>query len=238
MTGLEAFFLASRSLPASLVLLSLTASWFGATSILVTTDQAYRSGVSAFWLVGVPAVATVSLMGFFLVGPIRRSDGQTLPGLIEARYGRLVRHAASVLILWYMIVLASSQMVALGQFLEPFLGLPYVWGVALGTAVVLVYLLSGGLFSVVATDVLQCLLLILGLAGLSAYLARWSDVGAVAAAAREAGNAGVVEQYGNDRERAQAIDVGAIFHHSDLEQRRDAGRHHLTAAMHVAQRRH
>ena len=190
MTGLEAFFLASRSLPASLVLLSLTASWFGATSILVTTDEAFRSGVSAFWLVGVPAVTTVSLLGFFLVGPIRRSDGQTLPGLIEARYGRLVRHAASVLILWYMIVLASSQMVALGQFLKPFLGLPYVWGVGLGTAVVLVYLLSGGLFSVVATDVLQCFLLILGLAGLSVYLVRSSEVGAVAAAVQQAGNAG------------------------------------------------
>jgi len=189
-SSLEGFFLASRSLPASLVLVSLTASWFGATSILVTTDEAYRSGVSAFWLVGVPAAATVSLLGFFLVGPIRRSGGQTLPGLIEARYGKWVRHAASVLILWYMIVLASSQMVALGQFLKPFLGLPYTWSIALGTAVVLVYLLSGGLFSVVATDVLQCFLLILGLAGLSIYLMRSSEVGAVEAAIRQAGNAG------------------------------------------------
>jgi SSS family solute:Na+ symporter len=190
MTGLEDFFLASRSLPASLVLISLTASWFGATSILVTTDQAFRFGVSALWLVGVPAVATVILLGLFLAGPIRRSEGQTLPGLIEARYGRRVRHAASVLILWYMIVLASSQMVALGQFLRPFLGLPYVWGLGLGTAVVLVYLLSGGLFSVVATDVLQCFLLTLGLAGLSAYLVRSSQIGAVVMAARQAGYAG------------------------------------------------
>jgi SSS family solute:Na+ symporter len=190
MTGLEDFFLASRSLPASLVFLSLTASWFGATSILVTTDQAFLAGVSAFWLVAVPAVATVSLLGFFLAGPIRRSDVQTLPGLVEVRYGKMVRHAASVLILWYMIVLASSQMVALGQFLKPFLGLPYVWGLGLGTAVVLVYLLSGGLFSVVATDVLQCFLLILGLAGLSVYLARSSSVRAVAAAAQQAGNTG------------------------------------------------
>jgi SSS family solute:Na+ symporter len=190
MTNLEDFFLASRSLSASLVFLSLTASWFGATSILVTTDEAFRFGVSAFWLVGVPAVATVLLLAFFLAGPIRRLDVQTLPGLVEARYGKAVRHAASVLILWYMIVLASSQMVALGQFLKPFLGVPYVWSLGLGTAVVLVYLLSGGFFSVVATDVLQCFLLTAGMAGLGVYLALSSSVQTVSMAARQVGNTG------------------------------------------------
>jgi solute:Na+ symporter, SSS family len=210
MTGLDAFFLASRSLPASLVLVSLTASWFGATSILVTSDQAFRSGVSAFWLVGVPAVVTVSFLGLFLVGPIRRSDGQTLPGLIEARYGKWVRHAASGLILWYMIVLASSQMVALGQFLKPFLGLPYAWCVGLGTAVVLAYLLSGGLFSVVATDVLQCFLLLLGLGGLALYLWRSSDAGAVAAAAREAASGGYF-QFFRDGQRNALIALSFVL---------------------------
>lgn len=187
MGSLDDFFLASRSLSAGLVFLSLTASWFGATSILVTTDQAYAAGVSAFWLVGVPAAATVLLLGVFLAGPIRRLDVKTLPALVEARYGRPVRHAASILILWYMITLASSQMVALGQFLRPFLGFSYIWGLGLGTAVVLVYLLSGGLRSVVATDVLQCVLLGLGLTWLAVHLARSSPL---AETAREAAAGG------------------------------------------------
>jgi len=210
MSGLEDFFLASRSLPASLVFFSLTAAWFGATSILVTTDEAFRVGVSAFWLVGVPAVATVLLLAFFLAGPIRRLDVQTLPGLVEARYGKTVRHAASVLILWYMIVLASSQMVALGQFLKPFLGLPYSWSLGLGTAVVLVYLLSGGLFSVVATDVLQCLLLSAGMAGLFVYLARSSPVRAIAVAAQQAGNTGYFDFF-HDGQRNALIALSFIL---------------------------
>lgn len=210
MSGLEDFFLASRSLPASLIFFSLTASWFGATSILVTTDEAYRVGVSALWLVGIPAVATVILLALFLAGPIRRSDIPTLPGLIEARYGKTVRHAVSVLILWYMIVLASSQMVALGQFLKPFLGLPYSWSLGIGTAVVLVYLLSGGLFSVVATDVLQCGLLAAGMAGLSVHLARLAPVGGVAEVARQAGNAGFLNLL-NDGQRNVLIAVSFIL---------------------------
>lgn len=190
LSNLEGFFLASRSLPASLVFISLTASWFGATSIIVTTDQAYRVGVSALWLVGVPAAATVLILALFLAGPIRRLDVQTLPGLVEIRYGRTVRHIASFVILWYMIVLAASQMVALGQFLKPFLRLSSIWSLGLGTAVVLVYLIRGGLFSVVATDVLQCLLLIAGMAGLAVSVARSSSAGAIFEIAGRTGRSG------------------------------------------------
>jgi len=153
MKSLEDFFLASRSLPAGLIFLSLTASWFGATSILVTTEDAYRRGLSAIWLVGVPAIVTVLIFAIFLAGPIRRLDIVTLPDLVEKRYGKTVRHLSALLIFWYMVVLASSQMVALGQFLRPFLDVPYIWSLAVGTGVVLVYLLRGGLFSVVATAV-------------------------------------------------------------------------------------
>jgi SSS family solute:Na+ symporter len=187
MRSLEDFFLASRSLSATLVFLSLTASWFGATSILVTTDEAFRVGLSAFWLVGVPAVATVLIFAVFLVGPIRRFDILTLPDLVEMRYGSTVRHLASSLVLWYMVVLAASQMVALGQFLKPFLGLPYVWSLVLGTSVVLIYLLGGGLLSAVATDVLQCLLLIGGTAGLAFFLMQTSPGAPIFEAVRRAG---------------------------------------------------
>jgi SSS family solute:Na+ symporter len=195
MKSLEDFFLASRSLSTSLIFLSLVASWFGATSILVTTDEAFRSGVSAMWLVGVPAVATVLIFAIFLVRPIRRLDILTLPDLVERRYGKTVRHLASFLILWYMTVLAASQMVALGQFLKPFLNLPYAWSLVIGTGVVLVYLLSGGLLSVAATDVLQCFLLTAGTAGLALFLTGKSSLSAVAAAVAEAGKRGYFQPF-------------------------------------------
>jgi len=187
MHSLEDFFLASRSLSAPLVFLSLTASWFGASSILVTTDEAYQAGVSAFWLIGLPALLTVLIFAAFLAGPIRRLDIITLPDLVERRYGKAVRHLASGLIFWYMVVLASSQLVALGQFIKPFLGWSYFWSLALGTGVVLVYLLSGGLRSVAATDVFQCILLSGGVIGLAVFLVHSSPAAAVAEAAAQAG---------------------------------------------------
>ena len=170
MRNLEDFFLASRRLPSSLVFLTLGASWLGATSTLVSVDEAYRIGVSSFWVMGMPALLTVFVFYFFLAKPIRQLPIVSLPDLVEMRYGRGVRHLAALLIIWYMILLAASQMVAVGNFLKAFLGTSYFYALLLGTAIVLFYSISGGFFSVVVTDGLQFFLLIAGLFGLLGFL--------------------------------------------------------------------
>lgn len=170
MKGIEDFFLASRKLSGPLVFLSLAASWFGATSLLVTVDQGFNSGVRAFWVMGVPAVVTVIILAVFFASPIRRLRFISLPELVERCYGPGVRHLAAVLIIWYMIVLAASQMVAAGNFFKGFLGTSYLAGLICGTAVVLVYSVLGGFLSVVVTDGLQFFLLALGVLVLAAVL--------------------------------------------------------------------
>jgi len=196
MKGLEDFFLASRSLPGIFVALSLTAGWFGATSILVSTDEAMRSGVNAAWLVGLPAVATVLIL-LALVKPLRRLTILTLPDLAELRYGRGVRHLVSVLLVWYMALLAASQMVALGNFLRAFLGWPYLACLGAGTGVVLIYSLAGGLRSVVATDIIQCALLAAGMIAVAVFLGAHNSPTASVRAATRAGVSGYLDPFRN-----------------------------------------
>ena len=197
MRNLSDFFLAGRSLPAGLIFVSLTASWFGATSILVTTDEALRTGVRAVWIVGAPAVLTVLVLAVFLVGPLRRLPALTIPDLVELKYGRAVRHLASALIVWYMIMLAASQMVALGRFLEGFLGWPYLGCLVLGTAVVLAYSAAGGLRSVVFTDIVQFALLAAGIGGLLAFLAGRASIADAGRAAAANGTEGFLSLFGD-----------------------------------------
>jgi len=170
------FFLASRKLPGSLVYLTLCASWFGATSILVSADQAYETGLSSFWIMGAPAMLTVLFLALFLVRPIRSLTIVSLPDLVEMRYGRAVRHLASLLVIWYMAVLAASQMVAVGHFLKSFLGMSYFKSLALGTAVVLIYSIFGGLRSVVMADSVQFFFIVAGLFSLLLFLSGLSSL--------------------------------------------------------------
>jgi len=171
MKSLDDFFLAARNLPGGLIFLALTSSWFGAASMLVATDRAYTEGVRSLWIMGVPAVATVILLAAFVAKPLRRFEITSLPDLVELRYGRLVRHLAAALIVFYMILLAASQLVALGRFLGTFLGIPYFSALAAGMAVVLTYSAVGGLRSVVFTDVVKLPLLAVGVGGLAVFLA-------------------------------------------------------------------
>lgn len=176
MKNIDDFFLASRKLPAFLVFLSLAASWVGATSTLVSVDEAYRNGVSSFWVMGIPAILTVLVFAFFLAPTIRRLPIVSLPDLVELRYGPLVRHMSAVLIVWYMILLAASQMTAMGNFLKLFTGTSYLNSLILGTAVVLMYSVFGGFFSVVVTDGFQFFLLAAGIFGLFIFLCRASSI--------------------------------------------------------------
>lgn len=185
--SLEDFFLASRNLPFFLILLTLAGSWLGATSTLVSVDEAFDKGISSFWVIGVPSVLTVVIFALFLTGPIRRLPFVSLPDLMEKRYGRTVRHMAGFLIVWYMALLAASQMVAMGNFLKSFLSTSYIMALVIGTAVVLCYSVFGGLFSVVVTDGFQFFLLVSGIFGLLVSLMRTSSWDKVAQATQARG---------------------------------------------------
>ncbi len=193
MKGLEDFFLASRRISAALLYFTVCASWIGASSVLVTTDKALQSGVSAFWLIGLPAVLTTLIFALFLAGPIFRLPALTLADLAEARYGRLVRHIVSLLIVWYMVLLASSQMVAIGSFFQIFLGRSYLFCLATGTAVVLLYATLGGFFTVAFTDRIHFFFLISGLLAIFFWLLGFSPPAAVPGLAARMG----IQGYGN-----------------------------------------
>ena len=181
--GLESFFLASRRLGPVRVAFSLCASWIGAASLLVSTDEASRDGLSAIWIIGAPAVATLLVLAA-LVRPVRAASGLTLSELMQSRYGRAAETLTTVLVVWYMTVLAASQIVAAGPFLSAFLGTGPVLGMGLAAAIVVVYSAAGGLLAVVRTHVVQLLLLVAGVAGMAASVASrvsWNDVRAAAA---------------------------------------------------------
>ena len=184
--GLESFFLADRRLGSLRVAFSLCASWIGAASLLVSTDEAFRDGLSAIWIMGVPAVATL-IVFLALTRPIRARAGSTLPDLMESRYGRSVRVMTTILIVWYMTVLAASQMVAAGSFLGGFLGTPPVLSLALAAAAVLVYAAAGGLAAVARTHVVQVALLAAGTAAMIGSLVSRSSWAAVRSAAGSLG---------------------------------------------------
>jgi solute:Na+ symporter, SSS family len=184
--SLESFFLASRRLSASRVAFSLCASWIGAASLLVSVDEAYRDGARAIWIIGLPAVATLLVLTA-LTRRVRAVAGLTPSELMRDRYGRTAGTLTSVLVVWYMTVLAASQMVAAGPFLGAFLGTGPVPSLLIAAGIVMAYSTAGGLGAVARTHVLQFILLVAGVGAMALSLASRTSWGAVRAAAAASG---------------------------------------------------
>lgn len=156
--GLDSFFFGERKLGAFWIFFTVTASWFGAAATIATIEAAQTDGFRSAWLLGIPTVLTI-LIFIALNRKIRSSQFISLPDFLDRYYGKTVRAAASFFVFLYMATLAASQLVAWGQFVGPFLGQGYQWGVATGAIIVIFYSFAGGYRAVVRTDALQLILL-------------------------------------------------------------------------------
>lgn len=157
----EEYFLANRSLPAWVMALTCTASWFGGAAAIVSVDKAYTNGISALGIIALPTVISLIIL-IFLAGRIRRLTIVSQPEIAEKRYNKTARVILSIVVAWYMLTWASSQMVAAGQFFSGFFGISYVTGLLICVGVVYIYALFGGFRAVVMTDVIQFILLAAG----------------------------------------------------------------------------
>lgn len=150
----EDYFLASRRLPAWLLAITFIASWWGGGSAIDLVDQAHRTGLSAFWIYGVPVLIATALMYLFARG-IRNVATISQPQLMNRRYNNHVSLLLTIFIVIFMVLNTAVQIIVVGRFFHAFFNMSYQSGAILGTLIVLTYSLFGGFKGVVLTDLLQ-----------------------------------------------------------------------------------
>lgn len=156
------YFLAGQSLSPLTLTLTFVASWIGASSILTTSNLAYKDGISAYMVQGAPVLFS-SFVIFLLAPKIRSLHAITQPEILQKRFGTSVSLVASVFIIIFMLTGAAAQLIGIGAFMSALLGLPYYIVVIASGLVVLLYLTIGGFKSVVITDVVQFFLIIISI---------------------------------------------------------------------------
>ena len=152
------FFFAGRTLPFWALSITFIASWWGAGSAIETADSAYKEGMSAFWIYGMPVLASTFVM---ILGSafIRRIGFLTQGQIMQTRYSPFTAKILAVMILFFMTLNAAVQMVGIGEIFSAYLGINYIYSVILGTCIVVIYSIFGGFKGVVITDIIQFVLL-------------------------------------------------------------------------------
>ena len=112
-------------------------------------------GLTVFW-----STAFAILLGTFIFARRwQRANLATPVEYLERRYGAGVRQFLSWCGVAFRILDNAVRLYTLGIIASQFLGVSLSTGIALGAGVVLVYTTTGGLWSVLVTDIIQCAVL-------------------------------------------------------------------------------
>jgi SSS family solute:Na+ symporter len=156
------FFVAHRRGTLLLITGSLVATAVGGSALIVTSQLGFELGLPGAWWLLVGSIGLV-ILGVFFARKVRGTALYTLPELVGRQYDRRVSLAASILIVIAWIGVVAGQIVAAGIFLSILgIGSTTFW-IVIFTAVVVVYAILGGQFSIIRTDIFQAAMLFLGI---------------------------------------------------------------------------
>ncbi len=165
------FFIAGRNLGPIVVSLALFASTLSGFGFVGGPGLVYSVGVSSFWMVVISATAFG--LGFFLVAKRIRMIAElrgcmSIPDVIAARYGsELARGLVALTIVLGVLGYLATQILAMSVVMqsiladtESFADISLLSCVALSSAVLVFYCVTGGVIASVYTDVLQGLVMV------------------------------------------------------------------------------
>jgi sodium/proline symporter len=166
---LSGYFLAGKKLPFWVVAFSANATGESGWLLLGLTGMGYMVGTQAYWVV-VGEIVGVSASWMLISRRLKKlgdeTDAITLPDVLAAKFDdtwHLVRGIAVAIILVMVTTYVTAQMVASGKALSGFIGLDYRTAVIFGAIIIVGYTFVGGYKAVSYTDVVQGVLMLLGL---------------------------------------------------------------------------
>lgn len=164
----EDYLLAGRSLGPWFGTFTVFATWFGAETCIGAAGEAYHLGLAG--VVADPFGYTIGLvaMGLFFAAALWKQGLVTLADLFRRRYGIGVERLAAVIMIPGSVMWAAAQVRAFGQVLASTSELGLFLAITVAAVVVILYTAIGGMWADAITDLVQGIVLILGVLGLFA----------------------------------------------------------------------
>jgi SSS family solute:Na+ symporter len=156
------FMIAERHVSTFMMVMTLIVTWTGAGSLIGGAGLAYRQGFSELWMALGAWVAIMVVYG--LAGKVRHIAEYTLPDILEKRYNGTARFLGSIALIIGCTTIVGYQLRGGAFVLELVAGVPNTTGVAIMAAVTILVTALAGMRSIVAIDVLNGVMVIVGIA--------------------------------------------------------------------------
>lgn len=186
---------AGRSLPMIVVVAMVFATWFGAETVLGIPATFLDENLGGTISDPFGAALALILFGLFFARPLYRMKLLTLGDFFRQRYNRPIEIVISSAIALSYLGWVSAQVVALGLVFNVLSSgaITQSEGILIGAAVVLLYTLFGGMWSVALTTLVQMTVIVIGLLWIAGLVSEMPAVDGVAPVVEHAAAAGKFE---------------------------------------------
>jgi Na+/proline symporter len=167
---------AGRSLPMYIVLAMVFATWFGAETVLGIPATFMEEDLGGLISDPFGAALCLVLFGLFFARKLYRMNLLTIGDFYRQRYGHKVEIIAGIAIALSYLGWVSAQVTALGLVFNVLSdgSITQAQGILIGAAIVLMYTLYGGMWSVALTTFVQMIVIVIGLIYISMLLSDMS----------------------------------------------------------------
>ncbi len=163
------YYLASRSIPPSLVGLSAVATNNSGYMFIGVIGYTYTTGLASIWLM-IGWILGDFLAATLVHSRLRRRTEHTgevsFAGVLSNWHGLpapVLQRLVALITLVFLLAYASAQLVAGSKALQVLFGWPYWGGAVIGAVLVLLYCYAGGIRASIWTDAAQSVVMILAM---------------------------------------------------------------------------
>jgi Na+/proline symporter len=157
------YIVAGRRLGYGLSIFTIFATWFGAETTIGSAGAVYETGLAGATSDPFGYSACLFLMGFVFAVPLWRRKLTTLADLFRERFSAPVEKLAVLLMVPTSLLWAAAQVRAFGQVLSASSGLAATVTITIAAGIVIAYTAFGGMLADAWTDLVQGIVLVIGL---------------------------------------------------------------------------
>ena len=184
------FAIAGRHLPFYMVTATVFATWFGSETVLGIPATFLKEGLHGVVADPFGSSLCLILVGLFFAAPLYRMNLLTIGDFYKKRFGRKVEVLTTIAIVISYLGWVGAQITALGLVFNVVSAgeISKLAGMWIGSGTILIYTLFGGMWAVAITDLLQMIIICVGMLYIGGEVSSMvGGVGVVVEHAREAG---------------------------------------------------
>jgi len=162
-SSMKQFSVAGRSFGTMVIFLTLSASFIGGGFSMGNAEKVFLFGIVnifALWGFSIKEILVATLIAPRMD---KYPNAISIGDIMYENYGNIAKIVTGILSIILCAGILGAQVGAIGYIFNVFLGIPQLYGILVGTGIVIVYSTIGGMRSVVFTDIVQFFILSIGI---------------------------------------------------------------------------